>query len=131
MPAQRLGVVTKIVDNFSSITTTKFDLNLIPQSYQAQLRMPRLIALEDLMPRFYFDLTSNEAHITDDGGKVLGTLSDAYEYARKLIDKILFHVGYDDVDTWKVIISNNEHDAQMIVPFAVSDVLRAQRRRTS
>jgi precorrin-6x reductase len=95
------------------------------------MRMPRLIALEDLMPRFYFDLTSNDEHITDDGGKELDTLNDACEYARKLIDKVLFHVGYDDADTWKVIISNDEHDAQMIIPFAVSDVLRAQRRRTS
>ena len=81
------------------------------------------------MPRFYFDLTSKDEHITDDGGRELDTLNDAYKYARKLIDKILFHVGYDDADTWKVIISNDEHHAQMIVPFAVSDVLRAQRRR--
>jgi hypothetical protein len=93
--------------------------------------MPRLIALEDLMPRFYFDLTSNDEHITDDGGRELDTLNEAYEHARKLIDKILFHVGCDDADTWKVIISNDEHDAQMIIPFAVSDVVRTQRRRTS
>jgi hypothetical protein len=93
------------------------------------MRMPRLIALEDLMPRFYFDLASKDEHITDQGGKDLDTLNDAYDCARKLIDKILFHVGYDDADTWKVIISNDEHDAQMIVPFAVSDILRAERRR--
>jgi hypothetical protein len=83
------------------------------------------------MPRFYFDLTSKDDHITDDGGKQLDALSDAYEYARKLIDKILFHVGYDDADTWKVVISNDEHDAQMVVPFAVSDLFRARRGRTS
>jgi hypothetical protein len=94
--------------------------------------MSRLIALEDLMPRFYFDLTSNNEHITDDGGRELDTLNDAYECARTLIDKILFHVGYDDADTsWKVIIANDKHDAQMIVPFAVFDLLRAQRRRRS
>jgi hypothetical protein len=87
--------------------------------------------LEALMPRFYFDLTSKDDHITDDGGKQLDTLNDAYEYARKLIDKILFHVGYDDADTWKVVISNDEHDAQMVVPFAVSDLFRARRGRTS
>ena len=83
------------------------------------------------MPRFYFDLTSKDDRITDDGGKQLDTLNDAYEYARKLIDKILFHVGYDDADTWKVVISNDEHDAQMVVPFAVSDLFRARRGRTS
>jgi hypothetical protein len=83
------------------------------------------------MPRFYFDLTSKEDHVTDHGGKELATLNDAYEYARKLIDKILFHVGYDDADTWKVVISNDEHNAQMIVPFAVADVFRARRRRIS
>jgi len=83
------------------------------------------------MPRFYFDLTSKDDRITDDGGKQLDTLNDAYEYARKLIDKILFHVGYDDADTWKVVISNDEHDAQMVVPFAVSDLFRARRETTS
>jgi hypothetical protein len=93
------------------------------------MRMPRLIALEDLMPRFYFDLASKDEHIADHGGRDLDTLNDAYDCAIKLIDKILFHVGYDDADTWKVIISNDEHDAQMIVPFAVSDILRAERRR--
>jgi hypothetical protein len=83
------------------------------------------------MPRFYFDLTSKDDRITDDGGKQLNTLNDAYEYARKLIDKILFHIGYDDADTWKVVISNDQHDAQMVVPFAVSDLFRARRGRTS
>jgi len=83
------------------------------------------------MPRFYFDLASKDEHITDDGGKDLDTLNDAFDHARKLIDKILLHVGYDDADTWKVIISNDAHDAQMIVPFAVSDVLRVERRRIS
>ena len=66
------------------------------------------------MPRFYFDLASNDEHMIDAGGKDLGTLNDAYDYALKLIDKILFHVGDNDADTWKVIISNDEHDAQMI-----------------
>jgi hypothetical protein len=90
---------------------------------------PVVIALEDLMPHFYFDLTSKDVHITDDGGKCLDNLNDAYNHARKLIDKILLHVGYDDADTWKVIISNDEHDAQMIVPFAVGDVFRVLRRK--
>jgi hypothetical protein len=93
--------------------------------------MLRFVGLEDLMPRFYFDLKSNDVHITDDGGKDLDNLNDAYDYAQKLIEKILFHVGCNDADTWKVVISNNEYDAQMIVPFAVSDVLRAQRPRIS
>jgi hypothetical protein len=91
--------------------------------------MPIAIALEDLMPRFYFDLASKDEHITDDGGKDLDTLNDAFDYARKLIDKIVLHVGHDDADTWKVIISNDEHDAQMIVPFAVGDVFRVLRRK--
>ena len=29
------------------------------------MRMPRLFSWEDLMPRFYFDLASNDEHITD------------------------------------------------------------------
>ena len=111
--------------------TTKFDLNLMSQFYQAQLTDAH--AASDCFGGFdaalLFDLESKDEHITDHGGKDLDTLNDAYDCARKLIDKILFHVGYDDADTWKVIISNDEHDAQMIVPFAVSDILRAERRR--
>ena len=82
------------------------------------------------MPRFYFNLSSKDAHIPDDSGKELATLNDAYMHARKLIDKILFRVGHEDAEVWKVLILNDEHDAQMIVPFSVSHTLRAQRRRT-
>jgi hypothetical protein len=45
------------------------------------------------MPRFYFNLSSKDAHIPDDSGKELATLNDAYEHARKLIHKIVLHVG--------------------------------------
>jgi hypothetical protein len=86
--------------------------------------------MENLMPRFYFNLTSKDACIPDDSGKELKTLHDAYAHARKLIDKILFHVEHDDAEDWKVVILNDEHDAQMILPFSVSHALRAQRRRT-
>ena len=82
------------------------------------------------MPRFYFNLSSKDAHIPDDSGKELATLHEAYMRARKLIDKILFRVGHEDAEAWKVLILNDEHDAQMIVPFSVSHTLRAQRRRT-
>ena len=81
------------------------------------------------MPRFYFNLVSKDAHIPDDSGKELATLNDAYEHARKLVHKILFHVGHDDAKEWKVIVLNDAHDAQMIIPFSVSDTFRAQRRR--
>jgi hypothetical protein len=86
---------------------------------------------EDLMPRFYFDLASRSNHIADNAGKELATLSDAHAHARRLIDKILFHVGHDDAAAWKVVISNDEHDAQMIVPFPVSAMFRSQRRGAS
>jgi hypothetical protein len=43
-------------------------------------------------------------------------------HARKMIDKILFHDGHDDGEDWKVVILNDEHDAQMILPFSVTDV---------
>ena len=82
------------------------------------------------MPRFYFNLASKDANIPDDSGKELANLNDAYEHARKLIHKILFHVGHEDAETWKVIVLNDDHDAQMIVPFSVSHALRAQRRAT-
>ena len=86
--------------------------------------------MENLMPRFYFNLSSKDANIPDDGGKELDTLNDAYEHARKLIHKILFHVDHEDAEEWKVVILNNEHDAQMIIPFSVSHAFRAQRRAT-
>ena len=60
------------------------------------------------MPRFYFHLMSKESRIPDDRGKNFETLNDAHENGRKLIDKILLHVGYDDADEWKVIVSSDE-----------------------
>jgi hypothetical protein len=83
--------------------------------------------MENSMLRFYFNLTSKDAHIPDDSGKELATLNDAYEHARKPIHKILFHVGHEDAEAWKVIVLNDDHDAQMIVPFSVSQTFRAQR----
>jgi hypothetical protein len=80
------------------------------------------------MPRFYFNLVSRDNNIPDNAGKELTSLNDAYAHARVLIDKILFHVGHDDAAEWKVVISNDDHDAQMIVPFPVSAVFRSQRR---
>ena len=82
------------------------------------------------MPRFYFNLASKDAHIPDGSGKELPTLNDAYEHARQLIHKILFDVGHDDAEAWKVIVLNDDHDAQMIIPFSVSHAFRAQRRKT-
>jgi len=82
------------------------------------------------MPRFYFHLASKDDHIPDGSGKELATLHDAYVHARKLIDKILSCVGHEDAQAWKVVILNDEHDAQMIVPFSVLHTLRAQHRRT-
>jgi len=70
------------------------------------------------MPRFYFNLASKDAHIPDDSGKELATLNDAYEHARKLIQKILLYVGHEDAEAWKVIVLNDDYDAQMIIPFS-------------
>ena len=42
------------------------------------------------MPRFYFNLASNDADIPDDSGKELDTLHDAYVHARKLSKKYCF-----------------------------------------
>ena len=80
------------------------------------------------MPRFYFHLISNETRITDDVGKEFVALNDAHEHGRKLIDKILLHVGYDGADEWKVIVSNNEDNAQLVIPFTVSYLLSSTRK---
>ena len=76
------------------------------------------------MPRFYFHLASRDSHILDDRGKELATLSDAYEHARKLIHKILFHVGHEDAEAWKVIVLTDDPHAQMIIPFTVSNAFK-------
>jgi hypothetical protein len=86
--------------------------------------------MEIFMPRFYFNLESKDATIPDESGKELDTLNDAYEHARKLIHKILFHVGHEDAEAWTVVILNDQDDAQMIIPFSVSHVFRAQRQKT-
>jgi hypothetical protein len=84
------------------------------------------------MPRFYFHLRSKDGPpIPDNSGKELDSLTDAFEHARKIIDKILVHVGHDDAEAWKVVILNDDHDGEMIVPFAVSHRFRVQRPRTS
>ena len=93
-----------------------------------RMRIACVIVAEELMPRFYFHLTSKDGHIPDDTGKELDSLNDAYEHAWTLIYKILFHVGNDDAKAWKVVISNEEHDAQIIVPFPASS-FSAQRRK--
>jgi hypothetical protein len=128
---RRLDYLIKIVAIFSPNLAivcfncndqTRFEFNL------RVLNMHKSRMMEDLMSRFYFSLASNDAHIPDDSGKELATLNDAYEHARKLIHKILDHVGHDDAEAWKVVISNDQHDAQMIIPFSVSHAFRAQRR---
>jgi hypothetical protein len=81
-----------------------------------------------LMPRFYFHLKSNQTRIHDDAGKSFDSLNDAHEHGRELIDKILQHVGYDDAHEWKVIVSNDEDNAKLIIPFTVSYLLNSTRK---
>jgi hypothetical protein len=45
-----------------------------------------------------------DRQISDDHGKKLGILDDAYDHAQKLINKILRHVGSDDGKVWKVVV---------------------------
>jgi hypothetical protein len=106
----------------------QLELNLSILSNPNNRKATRIMVWEDLMPRFYFNLASRDNHIPDTAGKELATLNDAHAHARTLIDKILFHVGHDHAAEWKVVISNDDHDAQMIVPFPVSAVFRRQRR---
>jgi hypothetical protein len=76
--------------------------------------------MEGAMARFFFHLKSKQSRIPDDKGKDFDTLNEAYEHGRKLVDKILQHVGYDDAHEWKVVVSSNEDDAQLVIPFGVS-----------
>jgi hypothetical protein len=131
-----MDVLIKIVASFPSNLAivcfncddqTRFGFNVCVLNKRKSWHV---LVMENLMPRFYFNLASKDAHIPDDSGKELATLNDAYEHARKLIHKILFHVGHEDAEAWKVIVLNDDHDAQMIIPFSVSHTLRARRRRT-
>jgi hypothetical protein len=82
-----------------------------------------VIAVEVVMPRFYFHLVSVDRQITDDHGKEFSTLNDAYDHAQKLIDKILCHLGSDDGKAWRVVASSEKHNVQIIVPFPAFDLL--------
>jgi hypothetical protein len=84
-----------------------------------------------LMSRFYFHLKSKQNRIPDDKGKEFETLNEAYEHGRKLVDKILQHVGYDDANEWKVIVSNDEDDAQLVIPFSVSYQFAIKKAKTA
>ncbi len=75
------------------------------------------------MAHFYFHLTSRKSRILDDTGKELSSLNDAYEHARKLIDKILFYAAEDDASEWSVIISSDANDTQIIIPFPKSEAI--------
>ena len=75
------------------------------------------------MAHFYFHLTSHNSCILDDTGKELSSLNDAYEHARKLIDKILFYAAEDDASEWSVIISNDANDTKIVVPFPKSEAI--------
>ena len=111
--------------NFDDRTRSEFNVCVLDTHKCWQVHL-----MENLMPRFYFNLVSKDAHIPDDSGKELATLNDACEHAQKLIHKILLHVGHEEAEEWEVIVLNDDHDAQMIVPFSVSHALRAQRRAT-
>jgi hypothetical protein len=82
------------------------------------------------MPRFYFHLKSRDSDIPDDSGKELRSLNDAYDHARKLIEKIWLYIGHDDSEEWNVIICNDEFNASLIVPISFC-YLFSERRKSN
>jgi hypothetical protein len=83
----------KIVASFSSNLAivcfncddqTRFEFNVCVLNKRKSWHVR---VMENLMPRFYFNVASKDAHIPDDTGKELATLNDAYAHARKLIHK--------------------------------------------
>ena len=79
------------------------------------------------MPRFRFSLKSKDSHIPDDSGKELASLNDAYDHARKLIEKIWLYTGHEDSEEWSIIISNEELNVTVIVPCSFSYFCPEQR----
>jgi hypothetical protein len=90
--------------------------------------MPRLTLVEELMPRFYFHLTSKDSRISDDSGKELSSLNDAHEYARKLVEKIWLYTSHEDTEEWNVTVSNDDFDALLIVPIPFSYLFSERRK---
>jgi hypothetical protein len=43
----------------------------------------------------------------------------------------LQHVGYDDAHEWKVVVSNNEDDSQLVIPFSASYQFGIRRAKTA
>jgi hypothetical protein len=80
------------------------------------------------MPRFYFHLKSKDSDIPDDSGKELSSLNDAYDHARKLIEKIWLYAGHEDSEEWNVIISNDEFNASLVVPISFSYLFSERRK---
>jgi Domain of unknown function (DUF6894) len=88
----------------------------------------RRLTLEELMPRFYFHLTSEDSRIPDDSGKELSSLSDAHEYAQKLVEKIWLYTSHEDTEEWNVTVSNDDFDALLIVPIPFSYLFSDRRK---
>ncbi len=83
---------------------------------------------ENRMSLFYFSLKSKDSHIPDDSGKELASLTDAYDHARKLIEKIWLYTGCEDTEEWSVIISNERFEVSLIVPFSFSYLFSERRK---
>ncbi len=65
-------------------------------------------------------LKSKDSYIPDDSGMKLASLNDAYNHARKLIEKIWRYTGYDDSEEWSIVISNEKFEVSLIMPFSFS-----------
>jgi hypothetical protein len=107
---------------FNSITRTEIYFTSTRMLYEKCLMLWSLSlnSVERKMPRFRFSLKSKDSHIPDDGGKELASLNDAYDHARKLIEKIWLHTGHEDLEEWSIIISNEELNVALIVPCSFS-----------
>jgi len=84
--------------------------------------------VEDLMPRFYFHLTSKDSRISDERGKELSSLNDAYDHARRLVEKIWLYTSHEDTEEWNVTVSNDDFDALLIVPIPFTYLFSERRK---
>jgi hypothetical protein len=90
--------------------------------------VPWLTLVEELMPRFYFHLTSKDSRISDDSGKELSSLNDAFDHARGLVEKIWLYTSHDDTEEWNVTVSNDDFDALLIVPIPFTYLFSERRK---
>ncbi len=70
------------------------------------------------MARYFFHLRSEMYRIPDEQDRDFADLAAANNHARQLIQKVIFHVGFDNERDWRLVVSaHTPAEADLIVLF--------------